>query len=199
MIKCPVCQVMHVPNTIFCKNCGICLLKNDTPRTDDLEVTEDQFRTSKMPTLNKGADELVDTSLGDKNPDRADGTPKKPEPTLKIESTPMQVTIRLKIGTNNREVEIPLRKGIHIGRIDPNAEIFPEIDLTNDIAPAKDVSRRHARISRKNGKVVVQDLASSNGTFLNGKRLESYHKKPLENGDVLQLGTTQIEVKILAQ
>ena len=94
---------------------------------------------------------------------------------------------------------MPLRKEIHIGRVDPLAEIFPEIDLTDDIAPSKDVSRRHARISKKNGKVVIQDLASSNGTFLNGKRLNSYLSEPLCNGDILQLGTTQIEVKILTR
>ena len=109
------------------------------------------------------------------------------------------IIIRLKIGTHNRVVEMPLKKDIHIGRVDPLSEIFPEIDLTDDIAPAKDVSRRHARISKKDGRVVVQDLASSNGTFLNGKRLESYHTEPLSDGDVLQLGATQIEVKILAR
>ena len=60
MIKCPVCQEMHVLNTIFCKNCGMYLLKDYTLRTDDLEVNEDQFRTSRM--RGKGTNELVDRS-----------------------------------------------------------------------------------------------------------------------------------------
>ena len=196
MIKCPICQTMHVPNTIFCKNCGLYLLKDNVLRTDDLEVTRNQLSTSRMPTLKKGTAELVDNSLNNGRCSQADDITGKSEFITAIQPDSTQVTIRLKIGTHNREVEIPLRKEIHIGRVDPTAEIYPEIDLTDDISPTKDVSRRHARISKKNGRVVVQDLASSNGTFLNGKRLESFITEPLSDGDVLQLGATQISVKI---
>ncbi len=199
MVKCPICQTMHVHNTIFCKNCGICLLKSDTPRTDDLEVTEDKLRTSTMPTFKKGTAELADNSLNSGNRSPTDDTTDESKVTPLVYPDLAKITIRLKIGTHNREVEMPLKKDIHIGRIDPLSEIFPEIDLTDDIAPAKDVSRRHARISRKNGRVVIQDLASSNGTFLNGKRLESYLTEPLSDGDVLQLGATRIKVKILTR
>ena len=199
MIKCPICQTMHVPNTLFCRNCGLCLYKDDTLRTDDLDLKEDRLRTSSMPVLKKGTNELVGGSTKNGKSSPASNTTLQTDFSPAIHPDPARITIRLKIGEHNREVEMPLRKGIHIGRVDPNAEIFPEIDLTDDIAPSKDVSRRHARISNKNGEVVIQDLASSNGTFLNGKRLESYLTEPLNNGDVLQLGATQIEVRILAQ
>jgi ABC-type multidrug transport system ATPase subunit/predicted component of type VI protein secretion system len=48
------------------------------------------------------------------------------------------------------------------------------------------VSRRHLRISRQENQYVVEDLGSSNGTFVNGQRIS----KPtlLQNGDRLALG-----------
>ncbi|MDH3674115.1 MAG: hypothetical protein OES12_01360, partial [Anaerolineae bacterium] len=42
------------------------------------------------------------------------------------------LAIRLKIGEHAREVEATLNKAIHMGRLDPASDVFPEIDLTND-------------------------------------------------------------------
>ena len=48
------------------------------------------------------------------------------------------------------------------------------------------VSRHHARIVRQQGQYFLEDLGSSNGTFLNGKRLEKY--QALAHDDVINLG-----------
>ena len=48
------------------------------------------------------------------------------------------------------------------------------------------VSRQHARIVRAGGGFVVEDLGSSNGTFLNGQRLAG--RAPLAESDTLQIG-----------
>src|SRR4051794_40634787 len=48
------------------------------------------------------------------------------------------------------------------------------------------VSRQHARILYEEGDYFVEDLNSSNGTFLNGKRLRG--RAPLGEGDTLQIG-----------
>ncbi|MBV9333325.1 MAG: FHA domain-containing protein [Candidatus Eremiobacteraeota bacterium] len=55
-----------------------------------------------------------------------------------------------------------------------------------------EVSRRHARFETQNGVVYVEDLKSSNGTFLNGRRLA----EPLEirAGDEIDVGTTRLVV-----
>lgn len=49
------------------------------------------------------------------------------------------------------------------------------------------ISRRHAVLTRAGGRVVVADLGSRNGTFLNGKRVEGA-VQPLAPGDVLKVG-----------
>jgi two-component system, NtrC family, sensor kinase len=50
-----------------------------------------------------------------------------------------------------------------------------------------EVSRHHAEIRRREGDFVLSDLNSSNGTYVNGKRIEQ-HK--LESGDQVQAGST---------
>jgi diguanylate cyclase (GGDEF)-like protein len=52
-----------------------------------------------------------------------------------------------------------------------------------------EISRRHARIVRRNGEVLVQDLGSTNGTFVNGQQVEA---QLLKDGDKIQVGTTTI-------
>src|SRR3954468_6598975 len=47
-------------------------------------------------------------------------------------------------------------------------------DPTADISVSdQSISRKHAKVSRENGKVRLTDLGSSNGTFVNDKKVES--------------------------
>jgi hypothetical protein len=62
-------------------------------------------------------------------------------------------------------------------------------DITNDI-PINDpeVSRHHCRLIRGVGGYTMEDLGSTNGTFINGQRLTG--ARPLSSGDVIGLGET---------
>jgi pSer/pThr/pTyr-binding forkhead associated (FHA) protein len=62
----------------------------------------------------------------------------------------------------------------------------------NDIAIATDeyASARHARFEPRQDGVWVQDLGSTNGTFLNGTRLE--RPRRLSRGDVVRVGETDL-------
>jgi signal transduction histidine kinase/pSer/pThr/pTyr-binding forkhead associated (FHA) protein len=50
-----------------------------------------------------------------------------------------------------------------------------------------EVSREHVELHRQDDVFVLRDLSSSNGTFVNGKRVDEYE---LASGDQLQLGRT---------
>jgi hypothetical protein len=77
-----------------------------------------------------------------------------------------------------------------IGRWDADGGIFPDVDLDQDDPEAK-VSRRHARIQYLNNQFLIEDLGSTNGTFLNrGPRLLPGAKQPLSNGDEIIVGKT---------
>jgi FHA domain len=62
----------------------------------------------------------------------------------------------------------------------------------NDIPIGTDeyASARHARFEPRQDGVWVQDLGSTNGTFLNGARLE--HPRRLTSGDVVRVGETDL-------
>ncbi len=55
------------------------------------------------------------------------------------------------------------------------------------------ISRRHARFESQNGIVYVDDLHSSNGTFLNGRRVTEAIE--IREGDTVDAGTTRMFVK----
>lgn len=63
--------------------------------------------------------------------------------------------------------------------------------------PDSQISRRHARLRSIAGEVVLQDLGSTNGTFVNGERIES---RRLRDGDTIGLGrTTTLRFTLLAE
>jgi pSer/pThr/pTyr-binding forkhead associated (FHA) protein len=68
-----------------------------------------------------------------------------------------------------------------------------DIDLAPHGGSQAGVSRRHSRLLRKEDQWFVEDLGSTNGTFVNGVRLSPNQLVALKQGDKLRFG--QIEVQ----
>ncbi len=79
-----------------------------------------------------------------------------------------------------------------IGRRDVLHDIRPEIPVHDPVA-----SRRHAKLLRRpDGSVAVLDLASMNGTRVNGAELAAGTPRPLQPGDEITIGRwTRIVVR----
>lgn len=75
---------------------------------------------------------------------------------------------------------IPLPRQMTIGR-------SPGNDL---VLSAKFASRRHARIWRQGERFILEDLSSTNGTFVNGQRL--VRPRFLNHNDVIMMGDGQL-------
>lgn len=83
-----------------------------------------------------------------------------------------------------------------IGRWDADNGIFPDVDLDTHDSDAK-VSRRHARIIRNNGSYFIEDLGSTNGTYVNrGRRLLPGSPQLLNDGDEVIVGKTFLRFQI---
>jgi len=57
-------------------------------------------------------------------------------------------------------------------------------------------SRQHALITFEDGLLAIEDLNSTNGTFVNRLRVHPGQKRPLQVNDVIQIGTVQLKVKV---
>jgi FHA domain-containing protein len=85
----------------------------------------------------------------------------------------------------------------NIGRWDADSGIFPDVDLDEDDPEAK-ISRRHARIVNHNSQYFIEDLGSTNGTFVNrGRRLLPGKRQILQNGDEIIVGKTFLKFQVL--
>ena len=103
MIKCPFCQATHVANTLFCGECGNYLRQEEGRQTDPLD-TEDMA--------------WVEVTI-----------PDEPDVSVPITADTSPKAIQIKIGGEQRELEISLTKAIHLGRVDPASNVFPEMVL----------------------------------------------------------------------
>jgi pSer/pThr/pTyr-binding forkhead associated (FHA) protein len=93
-----------------------------------------------------------------------------------------------------RELQVSLTKPTRLGRADPAHGIFPELDLTQDLAREHGISRQHACIFQEDTTVKLEDLGSINGTLLNGARLDPFIPETLKDGDQFQLANLLLEV-----
>ncbi len=104
--------------------------------------------------------------------------------------------LRLRIAQSGRVVEVRSDQVCEIGRPDPSLGLTPDLDLSQEGAEAIWVSRRHARIFYYDGHFYIEDLGSTNGTYLNNKRLVSGLPYALQDGDELRFGRIIAHVHI---
>jgi pSer/pThr/pTyr-binding forkhead associated (FHA) protein len=64
--------------------------------------------------------------------------------------------------------------------------------------PEAKVSRRHARVTFRDGQYFLEDLGSTNGTFVNrGKRLSPGTRQALNDGDEIIVGKTFLRFRLV--
>ncbi len=85
--------------------------------------------------------------------------------------------------------EVPVGEQVVIGRSPGVADVIADKDT--------EISRRHAAFSPAAGGLTVEDLGSTNGTFVNGQRLTD--AVALNDGDRVEMGDTVVEVRLPAE
>lgn len=100
--------------------------------------------------------------------------------------------LRIRVQDANALVEVAFSNDLVLGRA--VGDVTPDVDLTPYDAQGLGVSRRHVKLTRESATVMVQDLGSVNGTFLNGQKLMPYQPRVLRNEDELVLGRLAVRV-----
>jgi hypothetical protein len=166
MIICPNCQHQEINGSIYCSKCGAQLI--------DAQLTTHKINTSE--TL---------MQIGSK-------TDRLPSPPV----VPLQSWISLHLIESGQILPLAERTEFTLGRSAEGQPIVPDVDLSSYNAYANGVSRLHAAIKLVKNRIVVVDLGSSNGTYLNGVRLAPYIETPVSHGDLIYLGKLKIQVLI---
>jgi len=94
-----------------------------------------------------------------------------------------------------RNVEYPIYEGFnYVGRAD---EKPVDIDLEDQEPPDRIwCSRQHAVISFEDNQLFIEDLNSSNGTYVNRTRVYPGSRRPLTPNDIVQIGTVQLKLLV---
>ena len=175
MLICERCSTSNPDATRFCDACGAPLWLAGNPDRGIQSLgngnSNGNHRANSSPSLASAMDDVTVVPA----PVSALGV----HATLVIERG---VSAGKKFSLSNTDA--------NIGRWDADGGIFPDVDLDSDDPEAK-VSRKHARISFRNGHYLIQDLGSTNGTFVNrGRRLAPGDTYPLQDGDEIIVGKT---------
>jgi pSer/pThr/pTyr-binding forkhead associated (FHA) protein len=95
-------------------------------------------------------------------------------------------------GTNAALPFPPGKTEVTVGREDPVSGVFPDIDLTDHGGDEGGVSRQHARIFVQGVQVFIEDLNSTNYTYVNQQKLTPGQPHPLHDGDVVRFGRVKL-------
>jgi len=101
------------------------------------------------------------------------------QPTMAVGPVSMFVVVTSGPSTGQR---FPVGGGLEVGREATG------IRLSGD----SQASRRHARLQSTPTGIEVSDLGSTNGTFVNGQRIQTAVAGP---GDVIQVGSTSLRIE----
>ena len=137
-----------------------------------------------------GDDDLISMAITDEQiAEELSKKAPRPEPI-----TPIYSWISLHFMGSGKILPLASRNEFILGRLSEESPILPDVDLTPYRASAAGVSRLHAVVKRESNKAMLMDLGSSNGTYLNGRRIQPDVDVALSHQDMIALGTLQIQV-----
>jgi hypothetical protein len=171
MVICPNCLYKNMTGAVFCSECGAQLVREDSPKTASVRVTNGFVIGPKTGPVAQPAT-----------------TPSTPYPEARISLHILSSGVFLPIPEDEEEVIL--------GRATEGQSMVPDINLDPYQAFEAGVSRIHAAIRLAGTQVLITDLGSGNGTRINGNKIEPHIPRPIANGDLVNLGKLKIQIII---
>ena len=195
MITCERCKTENLDGSQYCDECGAALRPNANPRAKapgnapgnvgQFKPEGDGQNGSRAP-VSAPQPEAAGKAAAAVNLSSSPGSGDQPHAKLVIER-----------GKSAGKQFLLSAAESQIGRWDADGGIFPDVDLDSDDPEAK-VSRRHARITFRDGQYFLEDLGSTNGTFVNrGRRLSPGTRQALNDGDEIIVGKTFLRFRLV--
>ena len=190
MIICQACGNENLDSSQYCDECGTRLVKQETatviqnpPAANDQMFQPSNVTSIGIPPIVEEIPKTHDNISIEKAVE--DSTPSGIHAVLKIERGS---AVGTEFNLTSEET--------YIGRWDADNGVFPDVDLDSFDEEAK-ISRRHARIVHRNGNYTIEDLGSTNGTYVNrGRRLIPGNPHPLNHGDEIIVGKVFLRLAI---
>lgn len=175
MIRCSNCQYINSSGTSFCVECGSQLDGIESLTTQAVSQTQDL-------NLNEIMGALIEEDLK-----KRVAYPESPD-------DPTKSWLSLHLMDSGKILLFSSKNEFTLGRLGDGQSVMPDIDLTPYQAYASGVSRLHVLIKRESEHVVIMDLGSRNGTYLNGRHIDPHIEETLSHGDIVTLGKFKIQV-----
>ena len=171
MILCPNCHHQEFSGALFCSECGARLVVTEAPTTHHIERNQTGLLLSQEGRLPSPPAPVVSSNAGD-------------------------AAVSLHLIESGMILHLTGQNEFTLGRVADGQPILPDVDLSPYEAYAQGVSRLHAALKMNNQRVFITDLGSSNGTRVNGQKIQPNVDFPLNHGDVIALGKFKIQVLI---
>ena len=164
-VACPNCKSANISGMVFCSECGAQLQYSDVFDTQNISTAQVRAALTKAPTH-----------------------------PLSVPQVQMTTWASLHLLDTGQVLPLVDRDEFTLGRVSDGQPIMPDIDLSAYQAYACGVSRLHTILRRTGSRVVIMDLGSANGTYLNGKRLNPNQEQNIAHGDIIALGKLKMQI-----
>jgi hypothetical protein len=170
-MQCPNCKHWNEAGARFCEECGFELAGVSADANVSVSIRPDSSAPSAPPALHEVPPPPPQTLV-------------PPDDSAAAAAIPYTGARLILDATGSI---FKLADAAVIGREDATLQIdldgYPE---------GKYVSHRHAQIVKINGKYYIEDLGSSNHTYVNDIRLSEGQSEPLEPGDKIRFGKIEV-------
>lgn len=164
MIICSYCQSGNREGELFCEECGNPL--EGSPRIETRVFEEAQAAGGK--------------------------TGKKP--LWGTAQFNYDSTVILRVDAASEPLTLENKDKYVVGRTDTQSGNVPDVDLTPYGGLDQGVSRVHAMFQRTSNTLILTDMDSANGTYLNGQQMAPNQPRVLQDGDEVRFGKLSTRV-----
>lgn len=181
--QCPSCGTLNRAGVLLCEACGTNLSTGQRAPLSTRMIGEERETWEDLPNVPVNGSDTLDVEQFEKPSKAGTGVFDERKMLLRIQIDGQDTPLLLRLSEGHQ---------LRFGRREADNQV--DIDLVPYDGYNKGISRRHMALDLQDRRLEVWDLHSSNGTYLNGIRLDPNHRHQLRDGDELRLGRMTLRI-----